>query len=123
MGNKTRIFGIAAAIAASAALFAAPAQARTSINLSIGTAVPYGYVQPGYVYTQPSYVYTQPSYVYTEPSYVYTQPSYVYTQPSTTIYYSNGGGHRHHYNRGWGDRDHDGVPNRFDRRPNNPYRR
>ena len=115
MGSKTRIAGIVAAVAASAALFAAPAQARTSINLSIGTGVPYGYVQPGYVYTQPSYVYTQPSYVYTEPAYVYTQPS--------TVYYSNYGyGHRRHYNRGWHDRDHDGVPNRFDRRPNNPYR-
>lgn len=27
------------------------------------------------------------------------------------------------HGRGWGDRDHDGVPNRFDSRPNNPYRR
>ena len=24
--------------------------------------------------------------------------------------------------RGWRDRDGDGVPNRYDRRPNNPYR-
>ena len=120
MGSKTRIVGIAAAIAASAALFAAPAQARTSINLSIGAA-PYGYVQPGYVYTQPSYVYNQPAYVYTEPSYVYTQPSYVYSQPNY-VYYGNN--HGRHFNRGWShDRDHDGVPNRFDRRPNNPYRR
>lgn len=28
---------------------------------------------------------------------------------------------RHH--RGWRDNDRDGVPNRYDRRPNNPYRR
>ena len=122
MERKTRIISIAAAVAATAALFAAPAQARTSINLSIGGGVPYGYVQPGYVYTQPSYVYSQPSYVYSEPAYVYAQPSYVYTQPST-IYYSNG--HRY-YRRGWEgrrDRDHDGVPNRFDHHPNNPYRR
>jgi hypothetical protein len=114
MGSRTRIIGIAAAIAASAALFAAPAQARTSINLSIGTAAPYGYVQPGYVYTQPSYVYSQPSYVYSQPSYVYTQPNY--------IYYDNNV-HRGHRNRGWSnDRDRDGVPDRFDRRPNNPRR-
>lgn len=26
------------------------------------------------------------------------------------------------YYRGYGDRDRDGVPNRFDRRPGNPYR-
>jgi hypothetical protein len=25
-------------------------------------------------------------------------------------------------NRGMGDRDHDGVPNRYDRAPDNPYR-
>jgi len=27
-----------------------------------------------------------------------------------------------HWERGGRDRDHDGVPNRFDRAPNNPYR-
>src|SRR5262249_3079321 len=26
-------------------------------------------------------------------------------------------------NRPWGDRDHDGVPNAYDRHPDNPYRR
>ena len=129
MGTNTRIVGIAAA------LFAAPAQARTSVNLSIGVPLGgYGYVQPGYAYTQPSYVYTQPSYVYSQPSYgytqpyVYTQPNYVYTQPNFVYYggrqYHNGGHRYYTHNRGWrGDRDHDGVPNRFDRRPDNPYRR
>ncbi|WP_399680958.1 hypothetical protein [Xenophilus sp.] len=39
-----------------------------------------------------------------------------------------GHGPRHHYYRdhhrrhGWRDNDRDGVPNRYDRRPNNPYR-
>ena len=124
MGSTSRIIGIAIAIAAGATLFAAPAQARTSINLSIGGGVPYGYVQPGYGYAQPGYVYTQPSYVYTQPSYVYTQPSYVYSQPSYIYYGNRGNGHRHRMqNRGWSnDRDHDGVPNRFDRRPNNSRR-
>jgi hypothetical protein len=31
--------------------------------------------------------------------------------------------HTHMPNKGWRDNDHDGVPNRFDDRPNNPYRR
>lgn len=33
-------------------------------------------------------------------------------------------GDRHGEHRGMhrGDRDHDGIPNRWDRRPNNPYR-
>ncbi len=36
------------------------------------------------------------------------------------------GGHGHHHSgpppRAWRDRDGDGVPNRYDRRPHNPYR-
>ena len=118
MGTTTRTVTIAAALAATAALFAAPAHAGGSVQLSIG--VPLGYSQP---YAYDPYVYNQPAYVYNQPAYVYTQPSYVYTQPSY-IYYDNG--YRHHYrqHRGWrNDRDGDGVPNRFDRRPNNPYRR
>lgn len=118
MGTTTRTVTIAAALAATAALFAAPAHAGGSVQLSIG--VPLGYSQP---YAYDPYVYNQPAYVYNQPAYVYTQPSYVYTQPSY-IYYDNG--HRHHYrqHRGWrNDRDGDGVPNRFDRRPNDPYRR
>jgi hypothetical protein len=114
MGSRTWI-GIAAAAAASAALFAAPAQARTSIAVQIGTPG-YVYTQPSYVYTQPSYVYTQPSYVYTEPSYYYPQPSYVYSQPYVVV---APGHRRHHFNR---DSDRDGVPDRFDRRPYNPRR-
>jgi hypothetical protein len=114
MGTRTRTVAIAAALAATTALFAVPAQAGTSFSLSIHGGDPYA----GYVYQQPGYVHSQPSYVYTQPGYVYSQPSY--------IYYDNGHRqHRHrHHNRGWGhrDRDHDGVPNRFDRRPNNPYR-
>lgn len=108
MSMKTWIVG-AGSVAAALALFAAPAQARTdaSIYLNFGG--------PAYVAPQP-YVYAQPSYIYSQPSYVYTQPSYVYTQPGYVYY----GQHQHRGVRR--DRDGDGVPNRFDRRPNNPYR-
>jgi hypothetical protein len=41
----------------------------------------------------------------------------VYVQPRVVYY--NG----HHRNGGWRDADRDGVPNRYDRAPNNPYRR
>jgi hypothetical protein len=111
MGTRTWITSFAAVAAATAVLAAAPAQAGTSINLSIGT--------PGYYNPQPSYVYTEPSYVYSQPSYVYSQPSYVYSQPGYVVVEP-----RHRYrHHGWRrDRDHDGVPDRFDRRPNNPYR-
>ena len=121
MARKNWIPGLGAASAAALALLAVPAHAGgASIHLNIGTGYyhpqPYVYSQPSYVYTQPGYVYTQPSYVYTQPSYVYTQPSYVYVQPGH-VYYAKP---RHH--RRGRDRDRDGVPDRFDRSPNNPYR-
>lgn len=37
-------------------------------------------------------------------------------------YYDDGYRPAHGYGYGYRDRDGDGVPNRFDRRPNNPYR-
>ena len=100
MSNKIWMaLGCAAAAAMTLAAPAAHARTDASIYLNIGGGAPayYGYAQPGYVYSQPAYVYSQPTYVYPQPYY---------------------GGHRH-YRR---DRDGDGVPNRFDRRPDNPYR-
>jgi hypothetical protein len=105
------VLGLAATAAMTMLAPAAQARTNASIYLNIGGGAP-AYYGEGYPnYQAPGYVYSQPGYVVTQPSYVYTQPSYGYAQP----YY---GGH-HHYRR---DRDHDGVPDRFDRRPNNPYR-
>jgi len=112
MSNKIWMaLGCAAAAAMTLAAPAAHARTDASIYLNIGGGAPayYGYGYPNY--TAPVYGYAQPGYVYSQPAYVYSQPTYVYPQP----YY---GGHRH-YRR---DRDGDGVPNRFDRRPDNPYR-
>lgn len=54
-----------------------------------------------------------------QPAPVYVQPAPVYVQPQP-VYHGHGGYHR----RGaWGDADRDGVPNRCDSRPHNPYRR
>jgi hypothetical protein len=82
--------------------------------------------------------------------YGYVQPAPVYVQPQTAYYghdrrWERNGAYgdwdhdgipnrfdrdpRHYdqrvtYRRGpWGDADHDGVPNRFDHAPFNPYRR
>ena len=107
MSKKSWILG-AGSVAAALALLAAPAQARTDASIHLNFGYP-GYVAQPYVYAQPNYHYN-----YRQPGYVYTQPGYVYTQPAPVYY----GGHRG-YRR---DRDGDGVPNRFDRRPNNPYR-
>ncbi len=91
-------------------LVVTPAMARVDVDLNIG--IPGGYVQPAPVYVQPRPVYVQPQPVYVQP-----QPVYVQSQP-----YWRG---RHWQERHWHghhDRDHDGVPNRYDRRPNDPYR-
>ena len=92
---------LAAAVAVAGLAAASTAQARSDVFLSIGVQVPSGYVQPAPVYVQP-------------------QPVYVRPQP---LYY---GSHRHHGHYGhrghWRDHDHDGVPNRYDRAPHDPYR-
>lgn len=99
-----------------AALAAVPAaQARSDVYFSIGINAPYGYVEPAPVYVVPQPVYVQPAPVYVQPEPVYVVPG----RP-----YGHGYHHGHHRGRGgpWGDADRDGVPNRYDRRPHNPYR-
>lgn len=96
---------LAAAVAFAGLAAASTAHARSDVFLSIGVQVPFGYVQPAPVYVQPQPVYVQP------------HPIYVQPQP---VYY---GAPRHHGRRGhWRDHDRDGVPNRYDRAPHNPYR-
>ena len=106
----------AAAVAISAIGVASAAHARSDVHWSIAIQAPLGYVQPAPVYV-PQPVYVQP------------QPIY-YGQGYNNGYYVENyeRDHRRHYRhaqrRGpWGDVDHDGVPNRYDRAPNNPYRR
>ena len=98
---------LAAIVAVGALAATTAAQARSDVVLSIGVNAPYGYVQPAPVYVQPQPVYMQPRVVYVQPEPVY------YEQRS----------YRHHRHHGaWRDADRDGVPNRYDRAPNNPYR-
>ena len=101
--NKT--FTISAGILAGAALLfaAAPAMARVDVDLNIG--VPGG----------PVYVQQQPRYVQARPAYVHPRPYYVVER------HYNHRRHKHH-RAARHDRDGDGVANRYDRRPNNPYR-
>ena len=107
---------------------ASAAHARSDVSFSVGLNVPGVYVQPAPVYVPPAPVYVQPAPVY-RPAPVYVQPAPVYVRPAP-IYYGYGG-HRHHHGRpgmnhgrgGNGDWDRDGVPNRFDRAPGNPYYR
>jgi hypothetical protein len=79
-------------------LTAAPAMARVNVDLNVGLP---GVFVPAPVYVQPRPVYVQPRPVYYAPRYHHYK--------------------RHHYYSRH-DRDGDGVPNRYDRRPTNPYR-
>jgi hypothetical protein len=91
---------VAAAVALGAVGVASAAHAGTDVTFSIGVNAPYGYVQPAPVYANPQSVYVQPRSVYVQPQ---------------TVYY---GHDRRSERRGaYGDWDHDGIPNRFDRDP------
>jgi hypothetical protein len=108
-------------------LAAAPAMAGVGVELNIG--VPGLYAQPAYV--QPAPVYVQEPRVYVESRTVYERPQSYYVereyredwrQRHWTDDRGNRHGRSHDGYRGRGDRDGDGVPNRYDRYPNNPYR-
>ena len=64
--------------------------------------------------------------VYVRPAPVYVQPAPRVYGPPPGYYHGHYEGRGYHDNRGYRgarwDRDGDGVPNRYDRRPNNPYR-
>ncbi len=119
---------IAAAVALGALVAGSAAQARTDVVFSIGLNAPYGYVQPAPVYVQPQSVYYQPQPVYYQPQPTYYAPEPVYYQSQSVyaqprvVYYRYGHNHRYGHRHGGWDRDHDGVPDRYDREPNNPYR-
>jgi hypothetical protein len=102
---------LAAAVALGAIGAATTAQARTDVVFGVNLGIP-AYVEPAPVYVQPQPVYVQPRVEY----YGYND-RYAHDwrwREARRVEY------RHH---GWRDSDHDGVPDRFDARPYNPYRR
>lgn len=119
---KKSLFALTGLAACATLVFAAaPAMARVNVDVHIG--VPGGYyVQPAPVYVQPAPVYVHPRPVYVNPQPVYVHPAPVYVQPAP-LAVDRYPSHRHHHAPyGYRDRDGDGVPNRWDRRPENPYR-
>lgn len=118
---------VAAALAVGTLAAASAAHARSDVSFSIGISAPIGYAQPVYaepqpVYVEPQPVYVQPQPVYVQPREVYVQPRPVYVEPAPA-YYGWNQRRWHHRHGPWGDYDGDGVPNRYDRAPANPYRR
>lgn len=139
-----------AALAVSAAFLAVPAQAQTSVSVQIGPPAPRYEVmpvaRPGYVWVPGHWQWAGSRHVWVAGHWLRERPGYYYTQPvwvqqGPRWVYHGGGWHRGHppghaYGHGRGDRDRDGIPNRYDRdrdndgvpnrwdrNPNNPHRR
>ena len=110
-------------IAATLAGTALPAAARTEVFVNFGPPPvryePVPVHRVGYHWVPGHWDYRGHRYVWIKGHYIRKRPGYYYTQPvwvdSPRGYYMRAGGWRR-------DRDGDGVPNRFDRRPDNPYR-
>ena len=147
MLNRTLFTALAVAAVSTSALIA-PAlvtPAAAQLNISIGTPppAPIYEVTPaprhGYVWAPGYYRYEGNRYHWTPGRFVAERPGYRWMpdrweRGSNGWYHvsgrwdRNGNGipdrYEHRAERGaWGDRDHDGVPNAYDRAPNNPYRR
>lgn len=100
---KKLIAAVGGAALMSLAMLGAPAQAQ-----------PHGPIVQTQYYVAPP---PPPRYYAPPPPPRYAHPGYYHDGPR---YHPR---HRHWERRhGWRDSDRDGVPNRYDRRPNNPYR-
>ena len=128
---------LAAALALGSLAAASAAHARTDVVVSVG----FPFVQAAPVYVQPQPVYVQPRHVYVQPQPVYVQPARHgwdggYERRAAwgdadhdgvpNLYDRDSRFYDHRAaqrSAAWRDADHDGVPNRYDRMPNNPYRR
>lgn len=137
-----RILMTAAAIVLGTAAFV-PAQARShvDVNIAIGNAPPpvrYEAVpaaRRGYAWVPGHWHWTGRRHVWSEGYWERARPGHYYQRSEWRRSHDgwrlnrggwqrgeHPGGHDQHGNRGRRDRDGDGVPNRYDQRPNNPYR-
>ena len=102
---------------------ASVAQARSDVQFSISVGSPGFYVQPTPVYMQPDPVFVRSAPVFVRPTPIYVRPAPVAVQPVYGYGYSYRNGYKVKAKGPWGDDDRDGVANRYDRFPANPYRR
>ena len=113
--NKSLI----AAVATAASLLAAGTAQASDVHWSIGINLPpvATVISSAPVYAPAPIYAPAPVYAPPPPPVVYAPAPVVYAPPQRVVYpvpvvY----GPRHHH--GWGDRDHDGIPNRYDRYDN-----
>ena len=114
---------IGSLLAASLGALALPAAARTEVFINVAPPPlryePVPVHRVGYHWVPGYWDHRGHRYVWVAGHYIRKRPGYFYTQPvwveSPRGYYVQ--------HRGWRrDADGDGVPNRYDRRPYNPYR-
>ena len=113
--------GLLAAATLSTGALAAPVyvDVRVAPPPPRGEAIPV--VRPGYAWVPGYWDWRGHRHVWVNGTWLRARPGYHYAQPTWVQE-----GDRWRLTRGgWqrGDRDHDGVPNRYDRQPDNPYRR
>ncbi len=110
-----------------------PAAAQANLNISIGTPPPapiYEVVpapRAGYVWAPGYWRWEGSRHVWTGGRWMAERPGYRWMPDR----WAQENGRWRHYEGHWdrsearafGDRDHDGVPNIYDRHPDNPYRR
>lgn len=110
-----------------------PAAAQANLNISIGTPPPapiYEVVpapRPGYIWAPGYYRHDGARYVWAPGRWMAERQGYHWVndrwEHGPHGYYHVPGRWDRAEARAWGDRDHDGVPNAYDRHPDNPYRR
>jgi len=114
-------------LAATLGGLALAAQARTSVDFYVNFAPPPAYYEPvpaprpGFVWVPGYWDWRAARYHWVTGHWVRARPSYVYSAPR----YYQSGGRWYATHGGWrrGDADGDGVPNRYDRYPGNPWYR
>ncbi len=114
--------GAAALLSFGALALPTAAQAQPVINVQIGPPPPprVERVPPprrGYVWAPGHWEARRGQHVWVRGEWIRARPGYAYRAPE---WRERDG--RWEYRSGRWDRDRDGVPNRYDRRPNNPYR-
>ncbi|MEP6739295.1 MAG: YXWGXW repeat-containing protein [Caldimonas sp.] len=113
---------------ASATFSTASIAGPVSLDIRVGPPAPRVELVPaprrGYLWTPGYWDWRGRRHVWVGGNWVRERPGYVYAHPGWVQEGDHWRLNRGAWNRGpGGDRDHDGVPNRFDRRPNDPHRR
>ena len=132
---RTSLIAVSLSTAA-LAFTAGTANAGPSVSVQIGSSYPSVAVMPvqdgpppppryervpaprrGMIWSQGHWEWRGHRHVWVPGNWVRVRSGYSYHQPAWVQR-----GNQWHYAQGGWDRDRDGIPNRYDRRPNNPYR-